>query len=94
MARARRHKSGGRRSWVPGMGNIKSVIDKGAKGLGYSSLAVGALSLLGQQNLATNPIVRYGAALFGGGIEGLGAQFLLGGGSTAGNSGGQIPLHG
>jgi len=91
MARRKSRRSGGFGGGITR--GVRPILDKAAKGMGYATLATAGLSLLGQGNLAANPMVRLGAAFMGGGIEGVGAQMLLGGG-TGTSSGGQIPLNG
>jgi len=66
------------------------TFQKAAAGVGTVTLAVGVLGLLGQGQIAANPLVRLGLAFAGGDIPGVAAQFLLGsgGGLLGGNGGG------
>ena len=56
------------------------TFQKAAAGVGTVTLAVGVLGLLGQGQIAANPLVRLGLAFAGGDVPGIAAQFLLGGG--------------
>lgn len=56
------------------------TFQKAAAGVGTVTLAAGILGLVGQGQIAANPLVRLGLAFVGGDIPGVAAQFLLGGG--------------
>lgn len=62
------------------------TFQKAAAGVGTVTIAAGILGLIGQGQIAANPIVRLGLAFAGGDIPGVAAQFFLGGG-IGGNGG-------
>lgn len=65
------------------------TFQKAAAGVGTVTLAAGVLNLIGQGQIAANPIVQLGLAFVGGDIPGVAAQFLLGrGGNILGGGGG------
>ena len=64
------------------------TFQKAAAGVGTVTIAAGILGLVGQGQIAANPIVRLGLAFAGGDIPGVAAQFFLGGG--IGGNGGSI----
>lgn len=89
MARRGRRKSGKRKKSRGGSarGILKKIplihnptFQKAAAGVGTVTIAAGILGLVGQGQIAANPIVRLGLAFAGGDIPGVAAQFFLGGG--------------
>lgn len=70
-----------RRSFKRGFAKGGGLIDKGAKGLGYGVLAGTVAAMVAPQ---FTDIAKIGGAYYGGGVEGVVAQALIGGGLNLG----------
>lgn len=96
MARrgSRRKKSrGGRGKKVSGFLKKIPIINnptfqRAAAGVGTVTLAAGILNLVGAGRFVQSPLVRAGLSFAGGGLEGVVAQFVLGGGGLSNILGG------
>jgi len=77
----RRSTSRGVASKIPLINN--PTFRKAATGIGIATLGVAVLGLVAPQ-IASNPVVKPALALLGGGVPGVAAQLLVGGGASLG----------
>jgi len=86
MAKRRRSVSRKRGFKIPFISN--PLFKKAAAGVGAGVLLTTVLGLIGQQQLAQNPVVKVGAGFATGDIVGAASALLLGGGLNLGGNGG------
>ena len=104
MARRGGKKQKGKSKTSSARGFLKKIplvsnptFQKAALGVGTVTLAGGVLRLIGQGQIAENPLLKLGLAFAGGDIPGVAAQFLLGGSGSnlfGGNGGGGAVMGG